>query len=150
MTKKYIIYFCTLFNLGFISSMPGTLGSLVAIPFGYLILKYHGIWILIFTVITLIIISFFLISKYLQINKTNDPQEVIIDEFVGQLVALIFISDHIIDLFTCFFLFRLFDILKIFPVNKAEKIPGAVGVIADDIVAGLMAGTILIIFNVLV
>ena len=48
------------------------------------------------------------------------------------------------------FLFRLFDILKIFPVNKAEKIPGAVGVIADDIVAGLMAGTILIIFNVLV
>tara|TARA_B000000557_G_C20779977_1_gene446040 strand:+ start:200 stop:592 length:393 start_codon:yes stop_codon:yes gene_type:complete len=129
--------------------MPGTLGSLVAIPFGYLILKYHGIWLLIFTVITLIIISFFLISKYLQMNENNDPQEIIIDEFVGQLIALIFISDQIIDLFACFFLFRLFDILKIFPVNKAEKIPGAIGVIADDIVAGLMAGTILIIFNIL-
>ena len=146
---KYTIYFCTLFNLGFISLMPGTLGSLVAIPFGYLILKYHGIWLLIFTVITLIIISFFLISKYLQMNENNDPQEIIIDEFVGQLIALIFISDQIIDLFACFFLFRLFDILKIFPVNKAEKIPGAIGVIADDIVAGLMAGTILIIFNIL-
>ena len=82
-------------------------------------------------------------------NENNDPQEIIIDEFVGQLIALIFISDHIIDLFACFFLFRLFDVLKIFPVNKAEKIPGAVGVIADDIVAGLMAGTILIIFNIL-
>ena len=91
---KYTIYFCTLFNLGFISSMPGTLGSLVAIPFGYLILKYHGIWLLIFTVITLIIISFFLISKYLQMNENNDPQEIIIDEFVGQLIALIFISNH--------------------------------------------------------
>ena len=82
-------------------------------------------------------------------NENNDPQEIIIDEFVGQLIALIFISDQIIDLFACFFLFRLFDILKIFPVNKAEKIPGAIGVIADDIVAGLMAGTILIIFNIL-
>ena len=148
MTKKYTIYFCTLFNLGFISSMPGTLGSLVAIPFGYIVLKNYGIWTLIFTTIILIIVSFILISKYLQTNETNDPQEVIIDEFIGQLIALIFISDNIIDLFICFFLFRLFDILKIFPVNKAEKIPGAFGVMADDIVAGLMAGTILITFNI--
>ena len=42
-----------------------------------------------------------------------------------------------------------FIILKIFPVNKAEKISGAIGVIAEDIVAGLMAGTILLIFNIL-
>ena len=50
--------------------------------------------------------------------------------------------------FYIFVLFRFFDITKLYPVNKAEKIPGAIGVLADDIVAGLMTAGIIIFLNI--
>ena len=81
-------------------------------------------------------------------KKSKDPKEIIIDEFIGQFIALIFIPDTILGLLVSFLLFRFFDITKLYPVNKAEKIPGAIGVLADDVVAGLMTACIIIIFNI--
>ena len=81
-------------------------------------------------------------------NKSKDPKEVIIDEFIGQFIALIFIPNSILGLLLSFLLFRFFDITKLYPVNKAEKIPGAIGVLADDIVAGLMTAGIIIFLNI--
>ena len=73
---------------------------------------------------------------------------VIIDEFIGQFIALIFIPNSVLGLLLSFLLFRFFDITKLYPVNKAEKIPGAMGVLADDIVAGLMTAGIIIFLNI--
>ena len=62
--------------------------------------------------------------------------------------ALIFIPNSVLGLLLSFLLFRFFDITKLYPVNKAEKIPGAIGVLADDIVAGLMTAGIIIFLNI--
>ena len=61
---------------------------------------------------------------------------------------MIFIPNSILGLLLSFLLFRFFDITKLYPVNKAEKIPGAIGVLADDIVAGLMAAGIILFLNI--
>ena len=148
MLNKFIVNFCTLFNLGFIKFMPGTFGSLVSLPIGYIILKLFGFWIFILIITLLLAISYYAISKYLIEKKSKDPKEIIIDEFIGQFIALIFIPDTILGLLVSFLLFRFFDITKLYPVNKAEKIPGAIGVLADDVVAGLMTACIIIIFNI--
>ena len=148
MLNKFIVNFCTLFNLGFIKFMPGTFGSLVSLPIGYIILKLFGFWIFILIITLLLAISYYAISKYLIAKKSKDPKEIIIDEFIGQFIALIFIPDTILGLLVSFLLFRFFDITKLYPVNKAEKIPGAIGVLADDVVAGLMTACIIIIFNI--
>ena len=92
--------------------------------------------------------SYFAVSKFLLSNKSKDPKEVIIDEFIGQFIALIFIPNSVLGLLLSFLLFRFFDITKLYPVNKAEKIPGAIGVLADDIVAGLMTAGIIIFLNI--
>ena len=148
MINKLIVNFCTLFNLGFVKFMPGTIGSLVSLPLGYITLKFFGFWIFILIIILLILVSYFAISKYLISNESKDPKEVIIDEFIGQFIALIFIPNSVLGLLLSFLLFRFFDITKLYPVNKAEKIPGAIGVLADDIVAGLMAAGIIIFLNI--
>ena len=148
MLNKFIVNFCTLFNLGFIKFMPGTFGSLVSLPIGYIIIKLFGFWIFILITTLLLAISYYAISKYLIAKKSKDPKEIIIDEFIGQFIALIFIPNTILGLLVSFLLFRFFDITKLYPVNKAEKIPGAIGVLADDVVAGLMTACIIIIFNI--
>ena len=148
MLNKFIVNLCTLFNLGFIKFMPGTFGSLISLPIGYIILKLFGFWIFILIISLLLAISYYAITKYLIAKKSKDPKEIIIDEFIGQFIALIFIPDTILGLLASFLLFRFFDITKLYPVNKAEKIPGAIGVLADDVVAGLMAACIIIIFNI--
>ena len=135
MLNKFIVNFCTLFNLGFIKFMPGTFGSLVSLPIGYIILKLFGFWVFILIITLLLAISYYAISKYLIAKKSKDPKEIIIDEFIGQFIALIFIPDTILGLLVSFLLFRFFDITKLYPINKAEKIPGAIGVLADDVVA---------------
>ena len=61
---------------------------------------------------------------------------------------MIFIPNSVLGLLLSFLLFRFFDITKLYTVNKAEKIPGAIGVLADDIVAGLMTAGIIIFLNI--
>ena len=148
MLNKFIVNLCTLFNLGFIKFMPGTFGSLISLPIGYIILKLFGFWIFILIITLLLAISYYAITEYLIAKKSKDPKEIIIDEFIGQFIALIFIPDTILGLLVSFLLFRFFDITKLYPINKAEKIPGAIGVLADDVVAGLMTACIIMIFNI--
>jgi phosphatidylglycerophosphatase A len=69
----------------------------------------------------------------------KDPREVVIDEFVGMLVAFLWLPVTLQSLAAAFLLFRLFDIWKPFPARKFEDIPGGLGIMADDLVAGIYA-----------
>lgn len=97
----------------------------------------------------LIVLSLFLIAigtiachyslqRGLYSSKT-DPQQIVIDEFAGLMVTLIGLPLDFPTIILGFFAFRLFDIVKPPPASHAEQIPGAAGIMADDIVAGLMA-----------
>ena len=140
----------TMFGLGKIKFMPGTLGSLATtIVLFYL---FHTLnissniiligWIVIF------IYSFYAISTYTNDNENKDPGEIIIDEFLGQSIPIYLYeishgttkeSNEAILYYTLFFiLFRYFDIMKPFPVNYFDKnFKNSFGVIMDDICAGL-------------
>ncbi len=72
-----------------------------------------------------------------------DPQEIVIDEFAGYLTALAFLPPNNHSLILAFIGFRIFDIGKPWPIKHFEKLPGAWGVMLDDVVAGLMAGSLL-------
>ncbi len=131
--------FVTLFGIGFIPLAPGTIASIFTVLVWYYFIKFFPIYIFVIVVISFIIISFLLINIYIEDHKSNDPKEVVIDEFIGQSLPLMFLnqnSDLYLILFT-FVLFRIFDIFKIYPINVVEKFRNSLGVIADDIVAGI-------------
>lgn len=75
-------------------------------------------------------------------EDSKDPGKVVIDEFAGYFVACIGASS-LTHLLIAFFLFRFFDILKPSPVRNVEKLPGAVGIMADDVLAGVYAAIVL-------
>jgi phosphatidylglycerophosphatase A len=87
-------------------------------------------------------------------RRESDPRPIVIDESAGQwltfLVALPFVplatfSGLAVFAATGFFLFRFFDIVKVWPIRAFEKLPGGIGVVADDLAAGYLAAACLII-----
>ena len=76
----------------------------------------------------------------------KDPAQVVIDEVAGQLVTFMFVPAsflHPLMILTGFVLFRAFDIIKPYPIRRVESLHGGLGIVGDDIVAGLYAGAVL-------
>ena len=87
----------------------------------------------------------------MSVYNKKDPQEIIIDEFIGISIPLIFVSSNqsYFEILLVFVSFRIFDIFKIYPVNKAEILEGPIGIILDDIIAGIYTLIILLIFQII-
>ena len=94
-----------------------------------------------------LVISFFLISKAIKNLKEKDPSIIVVDEYVGQFTTLLFCQENMKHYILAFFLFRLFDIFKPFPISWIDSRNGSFYVLFDDILAGLYAGLILQITN---
>ena len=146
--KRFLIFLSKLaevYPIGRVKYAPGTLASLVALVFGYYILIIFKIKFFLLFVFIFIIFSYFLCEAHIKIYNKKDPKEVVVDEFAGQFLAILGIIDStninyvLTSLLLSFFLFRFFDITKIGPIKKIEKLPGGIGIIADDLVAGLCA-----------
>ncbi len=147
--KIFSEYFVTIFKVGLLPFAPGTLGSLIAILIWYVSIYFLSIYLFYIIVILTLILSFSTINNYLNEKKKDDPSEVIIDEFLGQSIPLLFIFEfYVFELLLVFVAFRFFDIFKIYPVNKAENLEGSFGVIMDDVVAGVYALIILMIYKI--
>jgi phosphatidylglycerophosphatase A len=87
-----------------------------------------------------IIVGTLAIRLSLNGESAKDPQWIVIDEWAGLFVALIGVDARIFSqVVLAFVLFRIFDISKLGPIRAAERLPGAVGIMADDIVAGMCA-----------
>ena len=142
----------TLFGAGYVKYAPGTIGSILAVLIWLLIYTTFGqIYFLgLFVILTLS--SYYLIKKYLSVFNKKDPQEIIIDEFVGISIPLLFVSSSqsYFEILLVFVSFRIFDIFKIYPVNKAEMLDGPIGIILDDVIAGIYTLIILLIFQIII
>ena len=142
--------FVTVFGIGYIRIAPGTFGSLFAILVWYISINYLNIYFFYIIIIIVFICSFKAINIYLRNEKKDDPSEVVVDEFIGQSLPLIFLLQfNIYEILLAFSSFRLFDIFKIYPVNKVENIKGANGVIMDDVVAGIYSLIIIMIYKII-
>ena len=162
MNKIFNFLFVTIFGLGKIKFAPGTFGSFATtIILFYL---FHSLkissnvilisWIIIF------IYSFYAVSKYIKDSKNKDPGEIIIDEFLGQSIPIYLYeishgsikeSNEAIIYYGLFFvLFRCFDIMKPFPINYFDRsFKNSLGVIMDDICAGLYVVLTLVCFMII-
>jgi len=130
------------FYVGYIPGAPGTWASLLAVII-WLLLPVYSI------VVQILIVSFaFLIGIYVaglsEINSgVVDPSFVVIDEVAGMWLALLLMPrvpapQHLILAVLAFILFRIFDITKLYPINKLEQMSGGFGIMMDDIAAGLL------------
>ena len=133
-----LAYLATLGPLGHLGPAPGTIGSLFAVVTGYVIASFGTEFLAIATIIVTIL-GVLAANAYTSITGQKDASEVIIDEIAGQWTVLIILPLDPLWFAAGFILFRFFDITKIGPVGMAERLSGGFGVMADDIVAGLLA-----------
>ena len=141
--RSSLAYLATLGPVGHLRPAPGTIGSAIGGVSGYMIASY-GSGILAAATLLVTIIGIFAADAYSQTTDRKDAPEVIIDEVAGQWIALIILPLDPWWFAAAFVLFRVFDITKFGPVGMAEQLSGGVGVMADDIVAGLLAALCLL------
>ncbi len=151
-------YFVTIFGIGFSKFAPGTLGSFFGVLFFYFFYNFFSKNYIIFFlfIFFMIIISWYLTYVYVLKNKIHDPSEIIIDEFIGQLISLapiLFLTSFKLEriyffelMVSSFLLFRFFDILKPWPIYIIDKSISSLSILLDDIIAGLFSSTIIIIY----
>lgn len=151
-------YFVTIFGIGFSKFAPGTLGSFFGVLFFYFFYNFFSEnYILFFLFIFFIfLLSWYFTNVYVLKNRVHDPSEIIIDEFLGQLISLypiLFVNGFKLDtinfcvlILLSFLLFRFFDILKPWPINIVDKSRTSLSILLDDVIAGLFASTIIIIY----
>lgn len=122
-------------GLGLIPKAPGTFGTLLGVVLA--VLFPDNIWL----AASSCVIGIWIANEAEKIFNQHDCPKIVIDEVAGFLVASY--GWHGYQLIYAFVLFRLFDILKPFPVRQLQKLPGGLGVMVDDIVAGFMANLVL-------
>ena len=153
---KLANFFVSLSFTGYIKIIPpGTFASFLSIVILFPIVEYKIISLEIFVVIFFVIflLSLFFINKFSSHNQSHDSKIIVIDEFLGIYLILLFydqikIINPYVTMMLIFILFRFFDILKIFPANIIDKrLKSAFGVILDDLIAGLYTIIILYIVN---
>jgi phosphatidylglycerophosphatase A len=132
------ILLSTWFGAGLLPKAPGTWGSLAALPFAWIIVSLGGSSALAMACLVVYGVGVWAADQTIKITGIKDPGLVVIDEVVGQWIVLIFTPLHPLLYLVGFGLFRLFDILKPWPVSWADqKIEGGTGVMLDDVLAGL-------------
>lgn len=142
------------FGIGYFPFASGTAGSFATLPVAFGIAYFFGTFGLLAIALLTFIIGIVASKEILKYTK-HDPSLIIIDEVVGQLITLAFIGPMLIQnlntwpaYFIGFLLFRIFDVLKPWPANWADKkVLNAWGVMLDDVFAGLYAGLCLYAMN---
>ena len=115
---------------------PGTWGSLVAIPIGWVVIEEFGNISLLLIALGVFIIGVWASGQFAKNRKNADPSSCIIDEVAGQLTVLSFFANDPALMLSAFLTFRFFDIIKIWPTNWVdENINGGFGIMIDDIIA---------------
>ena len=162
MINQINFLFVTLFGIGKIKKIPGSFASLATTLFLFFLFHILNIspnFILI-SVIIIFFISLYAVNHFIKDLDNKDPKEIVIDEFIGQSIPIcLYEIAHegtketnkvLMFYFTMFILFRIFDIVKPYPVSYYDKnFKNSFGIIMDDVCAGLYVVAILVLYMVL-
>ena len=161
MINKINFLFVTLFGIGKIKKIPGSIASLATTLFLFFLFHILNISpnIVLIALIVIFFISLYALNIFIKDLDNKDPKEVVIDEFIGQSIPLcLYEVAHNVPketgeilkfYFIMFILFRIFDITKPFPVSYYEKnFKNSLGVIMDDVCAGLYVVAVLVLYMV--
>ncbi|MDD3844815.1 MAG: phosphatidylglycerophosphatase A [Syntrophorhabdaceae bacterium] len=139
---RVLSFFNTCCFVGHIPAAPGTFGSLFAAILIYLFPAVFSS-----PVFAVLFIVFAVATTTMERYEGEDPGHIVIDEFAGMCVAM---AGHKVTLLTVgigFVLFRIFDILKPFPIGRMERLRGGYGIVGDDVVAGIFANILLLLWT---
>lgn len=146
--KHPATWLATWFGSGLINPAPGTWGTLAALPFGCALLWLDNTPILLAAIAFVTALGLWSASVMEKQTGLHDDKRIVIDEVAGQWIALIPATLNPLSILLAFALFRLFDILKPWPISVADKrIKGSLGVMLDDIIAGAIAGFLVLLFR---
>ena len=140
----------TIFGIGYLRPAPGTWGSLFAVILAILLVEIFGIIAFVSALLFICVFGWWATHNYLKQSQSKDPSEVVIDELIGQWIASLPVAFAVFHLnlgslelwpgwLSSFLFFRLFDILKPSLIGWADKKNGTLGVMLDDIFAGIAA-----------
>ena len=145
-------FISTFFYIGFLRPAPGTWGSIAGIILAFILLITTDFFFFCLILLFTILIAFWSTKNYIEKNsEQSDPSEIVIDEVIGQWIAVLPIG-YMLQLpqvnieglwfvwIWAFISFRFFDIVKLGLVGWADSLDGALGVLLDDILAGIAAG----------
>ena len=162
MLKKINFLFVTLFGIGKISKIPGSIASLVTTVFLFFLFHVVNISanIILVSIIVVFFVSLWSVSIFIKALDNKDPNEVVIDEFIGQSIPICLYeiahegtketSQVLTFYFIMFILFRIFDIVKPYPVSYYDKkFKNSFGVVMDDVCAGLYVVAVLVLYMVI-
>ena len=129
----------TVFYIGRLPLAPGTWCSFIAfLAWFYLRFYIEGVFIL-YASLILFFVGVAVSTIHSEVIKKDDPSEIVIDEWVGQWIALWLIPHSFYWGFASFILFRFFDISKLGPVQGMDDIKSGTGIMMDDVIAGILA-----------
>ena len=162
MINQINFLFVTLFGIGKIGKIPGSIASLVTTLFLFFIFHFLNISpnIILIFVIIIFFISLYSVNIFIKNMDNKDPKEVVIDEFIGQSIPICLyeiahqdvkeMNQVLTFYFIMFILFRIFDIAKPYPVSYYDKnFKNSFGVIMDDVCAGLYVVAVLVLYIVI-
>jgi phosphatidylglycerophosphatase A len=131
------------FGVGYLPWAPGTWGSLFAVLILLGIYQFAGgLSFVLHFLLTILLFPLACVTAGRLARQTSrhDPTFIVIDEIFGQFLTLLWLPPTIVGWGLAFALFRFFDIVKPFPARRSERLPGGLGIVADDLLAGLYAG----------
>ena len=162
MIYKFNSLFVTLFGIGRISKIPGSIASLVTIIFLFFIFQILDLApdLVLICLIVIFFVSLYSINQFIKNKENKDPKEIVIDEFIGQSIPICLYeiahqgsketNEVLTFYFIMFILFRIFDITKPYPVSYYDKnFKNSFGVIMDDVCAGLYVVAVLVLYMVI-
>ena len=137
--EAFILLLSSWFGVGRLPLAPGTWGTLGAVPL-VLIISYFGPIPAVISLAVIILLAVWTSDISQKVLGKDDPPEVVIDEVAGYFVAVFLLPFSWWSFILGFLLFRIFDILKPFPIRMIhKKVKGGIGICLDDIVAGVYA-----------
>ena len=162
MINKINLFFVTFFGIGYIKFATGTFASIITSILLFILFHILNISsnIILISLFFIFLYSLYAVSSYIKKISNKDPKEVVIDEVIGKSIPIYLyeishgtskqFNDALVFYVIIFILFRLFDIIKPFPVSYFDKkFKNSFGVIFDDICAGLYVVLILVVYMVL-
>ena len=162
MLKKINFLFVTIFGIGKIKKIPGSFASLATTLFLFFLFHILNVSpnIVLISIIIIFFISLYAVNIFIKDLTNKDPKEVVIDEFIGQSIPICHYeiahegskeTDQVLtSYFIMFVLFRIFDIVKPYPVSYYDKnFKNSFGVVMDDVCAGLYVVAVLVLYMVI-
>ncbi len=134
------------FYSGYTPFVPGTAGTFLGVLI-YVFLMPESVYLYFLILIAFIVIGIFLSSRAELVYNKKDDQRIVIDEVAGYLVSMFLLPSKFSVMVFGFVVFRIFDCVKPYPINKLQNLKSGVGVMADDIMAGLYTCACLHIIN---